>query len=99
MGAPAVPVDVAIQAVVPGAEAPEAHRGPVRRFLAFAGPGALVAVGYVDPGNWATDLAGGSRFSYTLLSVVLASSLMAMLLQALSVRLGIVTGRDLAEGC
>ncbi len=74
-------------------------RGPVRRFLSFAGPGALIAVGYIDPGNWATDLAAGSRFSYALLSVVLVSSLMAMLLQALSVRLGIATGRDLAEGC
>jgi manganese transport protein len=74
-------------------------RGPIRRFFSFAGPGALVAVGYIDPGNWATDLAGGSRFSYALLSVVLVSSLMAMLLQALCVRLGVASGRDLAEGC
>ena len=72
-------------------------RGPLRRFLSFAGPGALVAVGYIDPGNWATDLAGGSRFSYALLSVVLLSSLMAMLLQAMCVRLGIASGQDLAE--
>jgi len=67
--------------------------------LAFSGPGYLVAVGYMDPGNWATDLAGGSAFGYTLLSVVLLSSLMAMLLQCLSARLGIATGRDLAQAC
>src|SRR3569623_1518460 len=65
--------------------------------MAFVGPGYLVAVGYMDPGNWATDLAGGSAFGYTLLSVVLASSLMAMLLQTLSARLGIAAGLDLAE--
>jgi manganese transport protein len=70
-----------------------------RKLLAFSGPGYLVAVGYMDPGNWATDLAGGSAFGYTLLSVVLLSSLMAILLQALSARLGIVTGRDLAQAC
>lgn len=68
-----------------------------RKFLAFAGPGSLVAVGYVDPGNWATSIAGGARFGYTLLSVILISNLMAMLLQALSAKLGIVTGRDLAQ--
>jgi manganese transport protein len=67
--------------------------------LAFAGPGYLVAVGYMDPGNWATDLAGGSRFGYTLLSVILLSNLMAILLQALALRLGIATGRDLAQAC
>ncbi len=67
--------------------------------LAFAGPGYLVAVGYMDPGNWATDLGGGSKFGYTLLSVVLVSSLMAIFLQALSARLGIATGRDLAQAC
>src|SRR5262245_31894351 len=70
-----------------------------RKLLAFSGPGYLVAVGYMDPGNWATDLAGGSAFGYALLSVVLLSSLMAILLQALSARLGIVTGRDLAQAC
>lgn len=70
-----------------------------RKALAFAGPGYMVAVGYMDPGNWATDLAGGSRFGYTLLSVVLLSNLMAILLQALSLKLGIVTGRDLAQAC
>ena len=67
--------------------------------LAFAGPGYLVAVGYMDPGNWATDLAGGSRFGYTLLTVILMSNLMAVLLQGLASKLGIVTGRDLAQAC
>ncbi|MBY0122751.1 Nramp family divalent metal transporter [Bacillus sp. S/N-304-OC-R1] len=68
-----------------------------RKFLAFAGPGSLVAVGYVDPGNWATSIAGGARFGYTLLFVILIANLMAMLLQGLSAKLGIVTGRDLAQ--
>ncbi|MFA6546735.1 MAG: Nramp family divalent metal transporter [Limisphaerales bacterium] len=75
------------------------HLGFWRKMLAFSGPGYLVAVGYMDPGNWATDLAGGSRFGYTLLSVILISNLMAILLQSLSARLGIVTGRDLAQAC
>ena len=70
-----------------------------RRFLVTAGPGYLVAVGYMDPGNWATDIGGGSAFGYMLLSVVLAASLMAMLLQALSARLGIAAGLDLAQAC
>jgi len=70
-----------------------------RKMVAFAGPGYLVAVGYMDPGNWATDLAGGSRFGYTLLSVILLSNLMAVLLQGLASKLGIVTGRDLAQAC
>jgi manganese transport protein len=70
-----------------------------RRLLAFVGPGYLVSVGYMDPGNWATDLAGGSKFGYTLLSVILLSNLMAILLQALAARLGIVTDRDLAQAC
>jgi manganese transport protein len=86
---------------------PEAYRTiPVyrgasvwRKLLAFAGPGYLVAVGYMDPGNWATDLGGGAKFGYTLLSVVLLSSLMAMFLQALAAKLGIATGRDLAQAC
>jgi manganese transport protein len=80
---------------------PAAPRGAGfwRRLLAFVGPGYLVAVGYMDPGNWATDLAGGSAFGYTLLSVVLASSLAAMVLQTLAARLGIATGRDLAQAC
>src|SRR6266540_4309398 len=75
------------------------HFGFWRKLFAFSGPGYLVAVGYMDPGNWATDLAGGSRFGYTLLSVILISNLMAILLQALCAKLGIVTGRDLAQAC
>ncbi|MNH95454.1 Divalent metal cation transporter MntH [compost metagenome] len=86
---------------------PEAHRSlriPTnakwfRKFLAFAGPGYMVAVGYMDPGNWATDIEGGSRFGYTLLSVILISNLMAILLQSLAGELGIVTGKDLAQAC
>jgi len=86
---------------------PEAHRSiPVaanlswlRKILVFAGPGYLIAVGYMDPGNWATDIGGGSKFGYALLSVVLISSLMAMFLQAISAKLGIATGRDLAQAC
>src|SRR6266576_1270983 len=86
---------------------PESHRtipfssgaSWFRKILAFAGPGYLVAVGYMDPGNWATDIGGGSKFGYTLLSVVLISNLMAMFLQALSAKLGIATGRDLAQAC
>jgi manganese transport protein len=86
---------------------PEAHRsipvGPnlswFRKILVFAGPGYLIAVGYMDPGNWATDIGGGSKFGYSLLSVVLISSLIAMFLQALSAKLGIATGRDLAQAC
>ena len=66
---------------------------------AFAGPGFLVAVGYMDPGNWATDLAGGAKFGYTLLCVVMVSNLMAILLQHLCIKLGVVTGRDLAQAC
>jgi manganese transport protein len=70
-----------------------------RKLFAFAGPGFLVAVGYMDPGNWATDLAGGSKYNFALLSVIMISNLMAILLQALSLKLGIVTGRDLAQAC
>ena len=70
-----------------------------RKMLAYAGPGYLVSVGYMDPGNWATDIAGGSKFGYTLLSVILLSNLMAILLQSLCVRLGVATGRDLAQAC
>jgi manganese transport protein len=69
------------------------------KLLAFAGPGFLVSVGYMDPGNWATDLAGGSRFGYRLLFVIMLSNLMAILLQTLALKLGIVTGRDLAQAC
>lgn len=71
----------------------------LRKMMAFAGPGFLVAVGYMDPGNWATDLAAGSKYNYTLLSVILISNLMAILLQSLCVKLGIATGRDLAQAC
>src|SRR3977135_4231251 len=86
---------------------PEAHRTVpfrsgaswLRKILAFAGPGYLVAVGYMDPGTWATDLGGGSKFGYTLLSVILISNLMAMFLQGLSAKLGIASGRDLAQAC
>lgn len=86
---------------------PEAHRSMripntgswFRKFLAFAGPGYMVAVGYMDPGNWATDIEGGSKFGYTLLSVILISNLMAVVLQALAGKLGIVTGKDLAQAC
>src|SRR5467141_178134 len=86
---------------------PESHRtipfssgaSWFRKVLAFAGPGYLVAVGYMDPGNWATDIGGGSKFGYTLLSVILISNLMAMFLQALSAKLGIASGRDLAQAC
>lgn len=70
-----------------------------KKLLAYIGPGYLVSVGYMDPGNWATDIAGGSKFGYTLLSVILISNLMAILLQSLCVRLGVVTGRDLAQAC
>src|ERR1051325_9466684 len=70
-----------------------------RKLLAFSGPGYLVAVGYMDPGNWATDLAGGSAFGYRLLSGILIRNWMAILLQTLCARLGIVTGRDLAQAC
>jgi manganese transport protein len=73
--------------------------GFFRRLLGFIGPGYLVAVGYMDPGNWATSIAGGSSYGYTLLSVILISNLMAILLQALSAKLGIVSGRDLAQAC
>ncbi len=70
-----------------------------KKLLAFSGPGLMVAVGYMDPGNWATDLAGGAQFGYTLLSVILLSNIMAIMLQHLSLKLGIVTGRDLAQAC
>ena len=86
---------------------PEVHRtiaipdgkGFWRKMMAYAGPGYLVSVGYMDPGNWATDIAGGSKFGYILLSVILLSNLMAILLQSLCVRLGVATGRDLAQAC
>jgi manganese transport protein len=91
----------------PDPSLPDVHRsisipdrgGFWRKLSAFAGPGYLVSVGYMDPGNWATDLAGGAQFGYLLLSVILCSNLMAILLQALCVRLGVATGRDLAQSC
>ncbi len=85
----------------------EVHRSVVvpvtasfwRKLFAFSGPGFLVAVGYMDPGNWATDLAGGARFGYSLLAVIMISNLMAILLQHLCIKLGVTTGRDLAQAC
>jgi manganese transport protein len=74
-------------------------RGFLRRLFAFAGPAYLVSVGYMDPGNWATDIAAGSRYGYALIWVLLMSNLMAVLLQSLSARLGLVSGRDLAQAC
>jgi len=89
------------------ASLPESHRTIIvpsnapswRKMLAFAGPGYLVAVGYMDPGNWATDLAGGAQFGYSLLWVIMMSNLMAILLQHLCIKLGVVTERDLAQAC
>jgi manganese transport protein len=90
-----------------GDSLPEVHGSVVvpvtasfwRKLLAFSGPGFLVAVGYMDPGNWATDLQGGAQFGYTLLSIILISNFMAILLQHLCIKLGVVTGRDLAQAC
>src|SRR3954447_9174938 len=78
---------------------PPSNASFFRKLLALTGPGYMVAVGYMDPGNWATDLGGGSAFGYTLLFVVLLSSIFAMFLQHLTVKLGIVTGLDLAQIC
>src|ERR1700745_3023549 len=86
---------------------PEVHRSVVvpitdslwRKLVAFSGPGFLVAVGYMDPGNWATDLAGGAKFGYALLFVVMLSNFMAILLQHLCIKLGVAPGRDLAQAC
>ncbi|MFL6583278.1 MAG: Nramp family divalent metal transporter [Chthoniobacterales bacterium] len=91
-GSPSLPEVYRSVAVAP-------HGSFWRKMLAFSGPGYLVAVGYMDPGNWATDLAGGSQFGYALLSIILLSNLMAIVLQSLCARLGIVTGRDLAQAC
>lgn len=101
------PSDAAAAPIIAPPSLPEVHRsvavpnagGFLRKLFAFMGPGYLVAVGYMDPGNWATALAGGSAFGYTLLSVALMSSLMAILLQALCARIGIASGRDLAQLC
>ena len=92
---------------LPEASLPEVHasvhisRSPVywKRLLGFLGPGFLISVGYMDPGNWATDIAGGSRFGYTLLFVIMLSNLMAVLLQSLALKLGVATERDLAQLC
>ena len=105
--APPPPYDAAVSASAPlhTPSLPEVHRsvavplGFWRKLGAFMGPGYLVAVGYMDPGNWATDIAGGSAFGYSLLSVILLSNLMAMVLQSLSAKLGIVRGMDLAQAC
>ena len=91
-GAPSLP-EVHRSIAVPGG------RSFWRKMGAFVGPGFVVAVGYMDPGNWATDLAGGSQYGYTLLSVILVANLMAILLQHLALKLGIATGRDLAQAC
>ena len=105
--APEVAADAGWRREAAGPSLPEVHRTIMvpagasfwRKCLAFAGPGFLVAVGYMDPGNWATDLAGGAKFGYSMLFVVMVSNLMAILLQHLSVKLGIATGRDLAQAC
>lgn len=78
---------------------PDGKTSWLKRFLAFVGPGYMVSVGYMDPGNWATDLQGGAQYGYNLLCIIMLSNLMAILLQALSARLGIATGRDLAQAC
>src|SRR6266542_2614261 len=91
----------------PHVSLPEVHRSIVvpttasfwRKLIAFSGPGFLVAVGYMDPGNWATDLAGGAKFGYSLLAVIMVSNFMAILLQHLCIKLGVATGRDLAQAC
>lgn len=101
------PDDRAWRRVSSDVSLPEVHRTIAvpqgasfwRKLLAFSGPGFLVAVGYMDPGNWATDLAGGAQFGYSLLTVIMISNLMAILLQHLCIKLGIATGRDLAQAC
>jgi manganese transport protein len=106
-GSPGEPQGSGWRQASPSVSLPEVHgsiavpagAGFWRKLFAFAGPGYLVAVGYMDPGNWATDLAGGARYGYTLLSVIMLSNLMAILLQALAARLGIASGRDLAQAC
>lgn len=95
---PAPQTTVSLAEVFRTVEIPQSA-GFWRKMMAFAGPGYLVSVGYMDPGNWATDIAGGSAFGYTLLSVILLSNLMAILLQALTVRLGVGAGLDLAQAC
>ena len=102
-----MPTELQFHVALPEPSLPELHSSvrvsssPIywRRLLGFLGPGFLISVGYMDPGNWATDIAGGSRFGYTLLSVIMASNLMAILLQSLSLKLGVATERDLAQMC
>jgi len=102
-----MPTELLSAIAIPEPSLPEVHssvrvsRSPIgwRRLLGFLGPGFLISVGYMDPGNWATDIAGGSRFGYTLLFVIMASNLMAILLQSLSLKLGVATERDLAQLC
>src|SRR5271166_83587 len=92
---------------LPEPSLPEVHstvsvaRSPIywRRLLGFAGPGFLISVGYMDPGNWATDVAGGSKYGYALLSVIAVSNLIAILLQSLALRLGVAMDQDLAQAC
>ncbi len=99
--------DVVTRTAVAEPSLPEVHasvrisRSPIywRRLLGFLGPGFLISVGYMDPGNWATDIAGGAQFGYTLLFVIMLSNLMAILLQSLSLKLGVATERDLAQLC
>jgi manganese transport protein len=100
-------IDAAWRKTAGNVSLPEVHRSILvpttasfwRKLLAFSGPGFLVAVGYMDPGNWATDLAGGAKFGYSLLAVVMISNFMAILLQHLCIKLGVTTGRDLAQAC
>jgi len=102
-----IEVERAWRRATPQVSLPEVHRSVVvpvtasfwRKLFAFSGPGFLVAVGYMDPGNWATDLAGGARFGYSLLTVIMISNFMAILLQHLCIKLGVATGRDLAQAC
>ena len=107
MESPDTPPDTGWRHALLEPSLPEVHRSVLvptsasfwRKLLAFTGPGFLVAVGYMDPGNWATDLQGGAQFGYALLSIILVSNVMAILLQHLAIKLGIVTGRDLAQAC
>src|SRR3954467_610206 len=89
--------DASLSEVHQSVDTPSTSKPVWKRALSFFGPAYLVSVGYMDPGNWATDLAGGSQFGYSLIWVLLMSNLMALLLQSLSARLGIVRGRDLAQ--
>jgi manganese transport protein len=98
-GPPLAPQERSLPEVYGSVPVPAPSASFLRKLFAFAGPGYLVAVGYMDPGNWATDIAGGARYGYALLSVIMISNLMAILLQAMAARLGIAAGRDLAQAC